>query len=215
VKRCLIICDGRIEKKLVISILKAYRKKIAIIAADGAANILHRLGVKPNFIAGDLDSIKPSVVAYYKRQAVKIVAVPEQEHTDLEKCIRLALRLRFRTIRIIGYSGKRIDHTINNFSILKRYYRRGDIRFLDSDFEVFYTDKGFEAKCKKGEVVSFLGMPKAKGVVTEGLVYSLSNEDIEFGVREGALNEAAAEGRVRIGMKKGTLLVFRKHHSIY
>jgi thiamine pyrophosphokinase len=213
-KRCLIVCDGTIDKILLLSLLKTYQRNLTIIAADGAANTLYRFRLKPDYIAGDLDSIKPSVVAYYKRQAVKIVAVPEQEHTDLEKCIRLALRLRFRTIRIIGYSGKRIDHTINNFSILMRYYRRGDIRFLDSDFEVFYTDKGFQANCRKGDVVSFLGMPKAKGVVTEGLVYSLSNEDIEFGVREGALNEAAEE-RVRIGMKKGILLVFRKHHSIY
>lgn len=211
-KRCLIICDGTIDKRLLRQVLKSYRENLTIIATDGAANTLYRFRVRPDFIAGDLDSIKSSVLSYYRRQAVKIVAMPEQDHTDFEKCIRLALRLRFRTIRIIGYSGKRIDHSINHFSILKRYHRKADIRFIDREFDVFYTDKGFEAECKKGDVVSFLGMPKAEGILTTGLVYPLSNETLEFGIREGVLNEAASE-RVSVRMKRGTMLVFRKHHS--
>ncbi len=205
---CLILCNGDINKKFLIKVLNA-NPKITLIAADGAANTLLKYKIIPNHIVGDLDSIKPSVLKYYRSHSVKIKKIVEQEHTDLEKSIKLALSLKLKHIGIIGYAGKRIDHTINHFSILKRYYKKADIRFIDPEFEIFYTDKSVEFKSRKGDVVSFLGMPKAEGVRTSGLKYALHNEPLEFGVREGVLNEAVSD-KVGISIEKGILLVFRK-----
>lgn len=207
---CLIVCNGDIDKKLLLKFLKS-NPKVIKISADGASNILQRHNITPDYIVGDLDSIKPSVLSYYKHAGVTVKNISEQEHTDFEKAIMLALSLKPKNITVIGYAGKRIDHTINNFSILKRYYKKANIRFLDSDFEVFYTNKPIEFKYRKGNIISFLGMPKAEGVKTYGLIYPLNNEPLEFGVREGILNEALSN-KVRIEMKKGELLVFRKHY---
>lgn len=207
----LIVCNGDINRKFFIKVLKA-NPKITLIAADGASNILYKYKITPDYIVGDLDSIKPSVLKYFKSRGVKIKKITEQEHTDLEKSIKLALSLKLKHIRIIGYAGKRIDHTINHFSILKRYYKKADIRFIDPEFEIFYTDKSIEFKSRKGGVVSFLGMPKAEGIRTSGLKYALHNEPLEFGVREGALNEAVSD-KVRIGIRKGLLIIFKKHYS--
>ena len=198
-----------------------------LIAADGAANILHQYKLTPHYIVGDLDSIKPTVLRYYKRRGVKIKHLPSQETTDLEKSIRLALSLKMKHIRVIGYSGKRIDHTLNNFSILLRYsfprrvrFSEGpasggrnthlDIRFLDDKFEIFCTNKSIEFPARKGDIVSLLGMPNAEGITTYGLKYPLNNNTLEFGLREGVSNEAIAS-EVRINVSRGQLLIFRKH----
>jgi thiamine pyrophosphokinase len=208
--KCLIVCNGDINQKLLSKILKSDRKT-TLIAADGASNILKQLKIIPHYIVGDLDSIKKSVLNYYRNKGVKIKNISEQKHTDLEKSIRLALSLKLRRIDVIGYGGKRIDHTINNFSVLKRYYRKADIRFLDIEFEIFYTNKSVAFKYRKGDTISILGMPEAKGVKTHGLLYPLRNEPLEFGVREGILNEAAMN-TVKIEMEKGELLIFKKHY---
>ncbi len=208
---CLILCNGDIDKKFLLKFLKSNPKAI-LISADGASNILRKYKLTPDYIVGDFDSIKFSVLSYYKRAGVTIKKKSEQEHTDLEKSIMLALSLKLKNITVIGYAGKRIDHTINNFSILKRYYKKAHIRFLDSEFEIFYTNKPLEFKYHKGDIISFLGMPKADGVKTYGLVYPLNDESLEFGIREGTLNKALSN-KVNIKLKKGSLLVFRKHHG--
>ena len=207
----LIICNGDIDEKFLRRIVKSNRRP-TLIAADGASNTLKLIKVIPDYITGDLDSIKSSVLKYYRHQDVKIKKIPEQEHTDFEKSIKLALTLKLKNLRVIGYGGKRIDHTINNFSVLKRYHKKADIRFVDAEFEVFYTDKAAEFNYRKGDTISFLGMPKAAGVKTRGLLYPLNDEPLEFGLREGILNQASLD-KIKIAMKAGNLLIFRKHYG--
>jgi len=122
----------------------------------------------------------------------------------------LAIKLRLKNIFVIGYSGNRIDHTLNNFSILKKYSNKCNIKFVDGQFEIFYSPKITEFDYEKGEIVSLMGMPEASKIRTKGLKYSLKNEKLKFGKREGALN-ASTGNYVRIKKGKGSLLVFKKH----
>jgi thiamine pyrophosphokinase len=211
--RCLIVCDGLINRRLLNIFLKQNeRSSFAIISADGASNFLFRLNIKPDYIIGDLDSIFPEVLQLYKKTGVSAKKIIEQEHNDLEKCISFALSKGIKNITIIGYGGKRIDHTINNFSILKRYYNKCSIRFIDDEFEIFIIDREIEFDYKKGEIVSIQGFPKAEGVVAEGLQFPLNNSALEFGIHEGALNKAISD-KVKISIKKGQLIIFKKHFS--
>jgi thiamine pyrophosphokinase len=52
-----------------------------------------------------------------------------------------------------------------------------------------------------------MAMPTAKGITTKGLKYSLNNESLEFGVREGTLNKTSAKS-ISISFKSGNLLLF-------
>lgn len=211
-RRCIIICNGQINKRLLFKLLNPSKtsKKPIIISADGASKILYRLKIIPDYIIGDLDSISQKALNYFKRKKVHIEKISEQEHNDLEKCINFAVAKRIKDILVIGFSGKRIDHTLNNFSVLKRNFKKSRIRFIDERFEIFFIDKGAKFDYKKGVDLSLLGMPKAEGIETYGLKYVLNKEKLEFGVREGALNEAN-ENVVKIKFHKGDLLVFKEH----
>ena len=79
------------------------------VCADGAANRLHdalsaerRAALRaarippaergsnqlPDVITGDLDSIRPEVLAFYEELGVPVVREPEQDSHDFEKCLR-------------------------------------------------------------------------------------------------------------------------------
>ncbi len=208
---CLIVCDGELSKKVLSKFTKLNkpRKQVTIISCDGASDFLYRHKVTPDYIIGDLDSIKPKTLSYYKNKKVIIKKNPDQYKTDLEKALDLAISKKFKNISIIGFSGMRFDHSVNNLSILKRYYKKANIRVYDNTFEMFIISKSAEFEYKKGDVISLIPLPEAKGVKTSGLKYPLKNETLTFGKREGALNEATGD-YVKIEIAKGELLVFRK-----
>jgi thiamine pyrophosphokinase len=211
-RNCIIVCDGQINKRLLFNLLNSPKasKKTILISADGASNTLYRLNIIPDYIIGDLDSISEKALNYFKRKKVHIEKISEQEHNDLEKSINFAISKGIKEILVIGFAGKKIDHTLNNFSVLERNYKRGAIRFIDKRFEIFFIDKEAKFDYRKGVNLSLFGMPKAEGIETHGLKYELNKEKLEFGIREGALN-LAVENVVKIKFRKGHLLVFKEH----
>ncbi|MCI0450669.1 MAG: thiamine diphosphokinase [Chlorobi bacterium] len=209
IKKCLIVCNGELKKRLLNKFLDA-SLSLSIVACDGASNFLYRYKIIPHYITGDFDAIKSGVLRYYKTKGVTIKKIRDQNTNDLEKALKLALSKKFSKILIIGATGKRLDHTINNLSVLKRYSKKADIKFYDNTFEMFFLNKSTEFKYRKGEVVSLLALPKAAGIKTQGLKWKLNNETLELGKREGALNIASSDF-VKVTIEKGDLLVFRKH----
>jgi thiamine pyrophosphokinase len=206
-KHCLIILDGEISSPPI----KQFIKKVnpIVIFADGASNQLYKLKIKPDFIIGDLDSVSAGVLKFYKRKNTTVIQITEQEHNDFEKCIMFALSNKLKNLTVMGYGGKRIDHMLNNFSVMKRYYKKCNIRFADDEFEIFFVRKSVVFPCHKGSDISLIAMPKATGVKTYGLKYMLNNETLEFGKRQGTLNKAVGN-KVKIEVKKGDLMVVRR-----
>ncbi|XP_029207962.2 thiamin pyrophosphokinase 1-like isoform X2 [Acropora millepora] len=65
--------------------------------ADGGANQVHRIvgdnleNYLPDYISGDFDSICPDVMNFYKAKGVQVIPTPDQNETDLTKCLRILL----------------------------------------------------------------------------------------------------------------------------
>jgi thiamine pyrophosphokinase len=209
---CLIICNGEISKQLLSEFYKQNPEEIKtyVIAADGAANTLFKFDLIPDLITGDFDSIEPAALAYYKTKKTEIRKILDQNRNDFEKALGFALAKGYGKISVLGATGKRLDHTLNNLSILKQYHAMSDIRLYDNEFEIFYTDGKTEFNYPKGEIVSLMAMQKADKIKTKGLKHLLKNESLEFGVRQGTLNFAASDS-VQIEVGKGELLVLKKH----
>ncbi|CCK68838.1 thiamine diphosphokinase KNAG_0B03980 [Huiozyma naganishii CBS 8797] len=79
--------------------LAAWSAKTIRICADGGANRLYeffegydvtlRQNYIPDYIIGDLDSLKPDVKSYYASKGATIICQNSQYSTDFTKCIRL------------------------------------------------------------------------------------------------------------------------------
>lgn len=211
-KQCLIVCNGHLTKKLLHAFLKLNkpRKVIDVIACDGASEFMFRNKISPDVIIGDIDSANLRTVSYFKKSGVKIKKDPDQYSNDLEKALKFAIKNNFKIIHITGFSGKRFDHSLNNLSILKKFYRKAEITLYDETFKYKLINKRIAFDYKSGEVVSLIPFSKAEGVKTSGLKYALNGGTLELGVREGGMNEASAE-KVSISIKNGELLVFWRH----
>ncbi len=211
-KSCLIICNGKLSKRLLKKFfdLNKPRKVISIIACDGACNFMYDVNFSPDVIIGDMDSANLKAVNFFKKHGVKIKKDPDQYSNDLEKSLRYAIKNKYKKIYIAGFGGKRFDHSLNNLSVLKKYYTKSEITLYDETFTYCLINKKIEFDYKVGEVVSLIPLPKAEGEKTSGLKYTLNGGTLELGIREGGMNEASAK-EVSISVKKGELLVFRKH----
>jgi thiamine pyrophosphokinase len=209
---CLIICNGELSKRLLDKFLRLnkLRKQIKIICCDGASDFLHKHKITPDYIIGDFDSISKKTLIYFKQKKVTLKKILNQDLTDFEKALKFALTKKLKNIFVVGFSGGRIDHTVSNLSILKRYSRRANIKVYDDTFETSPVSKSIEFDYKKGEIVSLLALPKAVVIKTHGLKWKLNNESLELGKREGISNIATGN-HVKIELRKGTLLVFKKH----
>lgn len=209
---CLIVCNGDIHRNTLNRFLKfnSYDKSIYIISTDGAANVLRKYRISPDIIIGDLDSVRPETLQYFKSQKIIVKKVINQNQNDLEKAILFAISKKFSEIFVMGFAGWRLDHTLNNLSVIRKYYRKCRITMIDAEFKMFFTDKDTEFDYTKGEIVSLFAFQKSSGIKTSGLKYLLSNESLEFGVRQGTLNSSKSK-RVKIEIGKGVLLVFKKH----
>ncbi len=201
----ILILNGDIPSRKIFN--KFYKKGDYVICADGGANSAAILGILPNIIIGDLDSITRTNLNIFKKKGVEIRKIKEQETTDFEKALMYIVEYCLNNVIVFGAVSSRPDHTLNNFSVLKRYYKLIDIKIIDKDFEIFYLNNEIKRKYKKGRVVSFMAMPLAKGVSSKGLKYKLNKDTLEYGIREGTLNLSSSDN-ILIRKEKGDLLVF-------
>lgn len=206
--RALIIANGTVPSLKILR--KLVRSADVIICADGGANHAKRLGISPDLIIGDFDSILSSTKKYFKHTTM--ILAEDQYSTDLEKAISYCVRRRYGCVDIVGATGDRIDHSTGSLGCFKKFGSQIQLRMIDSAGELSLIYKSVSLKMKKGDKVSLIPLERCTDVSTKHLLYPLRKETLELGVREGISNEATAS-MVRITVGHGTLLLYRFHQS--
>lgn len=181
-----------------------------IIAADGGGNYLYKKKIIPDSVIGDMDSLDEDALRFFRKRKSAVIHIREQETTDFEKCLNYCVKNKIREALVFGATSMRPDHTMNNFSVMKRFRNKLLVRLITEEFEIFFAAKDLEFEYPRHETISLIGIPTATCVTTKGLRYRLNNEDLTFGHREGSLNQSIS-GKIKITHKSGDLLVFRKH----
>lgn len=173
------------------------------IAADGGAKTAKKLGLRPDIIIGDLDSFTPDGT-----ERAEIIQDPDQETNDLEKALHAALHRGAIKVVIFGATGKRLDHTLKNLSVMLQFHPKlEDIRFKDRYSMMEIIRSPFKRAVVPGTTLSLFPLSgTVHGITTKGLKYPLSDEMLKNGVRDGNSNEAT-EPTVEIEFKQGDLLL--------
>ena len=183
-EKIILILNGKIPNwENILSFLKNYD---SIICADGAANKIINLGLVPDYILGDLDSIDKKNLRKYSE---KIIELKNQNYNDLHKSLLWCKEKKIKNIDIIGIDGKRIDHTIGNFSIILDCISFIDIT-IHTKYGIMYTvnKKRKFKNCYKKNISIFNSKLENK-ITTYGLKYNLDNVCLKELYR-GTLNEA-------------------------
>lgn len=203
--KAVILCDGDIPQKAIIE--QELLDTKLLIAADGGAYHAQKLGVSPKVIIGDLDSYKVT-----GNETAAVIHDKDQETNDLEKALDWALKYSANDIIVFGATGKRLDHTLKNLSVLLQFDPKFDSIVLMDDYAVMkIIQSPFKGMFEPGTILSLFPLSgKVEGITTRGLKYPLKNEDLENGIRDGSSNEAI-EKTVEIEFKKGDLLLLMNH----
>ncbi|MGE5558875.1 MAG: thiamine diphosphokinase [Bacillota bacterium] len=179
------------------------------IAVDGGGNRLHQLGLVPDTLVGDLDSISPEVLKDWTGK-VTVQAYPvEKDETDLELALVCAAGYGAHEASILGASGSRLDHTLANFGLLvtaSRLGMRARLVFPGGEARLAGQDKSFNLNM--GDLVSLIPLsPEVKGITTKGLKYPLRNESLFMGKTRGVHNEVCGHP-VEVTVHEGWLVCF-------
>ncbi|MEW6568039.1 MAG: thiamine diphosphokinase [Chloroflexota bacterium] len=189
-----------------------------LIAADGGARYCRAIGLTPQTLIGDFDSLSPSDLDAYRQQGVEVLSHPSRkDETDLELALRLAAARGAQDVLVLGALGHRWDQTLANLLLpAARGLEALSIRLVDGPQEIVPLRPGqrLEISGRPGDTVSLIPLAgDAAGVSTEGLEYPLSGDTLPFGSTLGVSNTLVAD-RAHISLGQGWLVCLIFHHSM-
>lgn len=202
---CVVIANGLFptDKRL----CKLITDAVTVIACDGAVKSLHKLGLHPTAVVGDMDSISEELRQLY---ANKIYIDSNQETNDLTKAVVHARNMGCKEVIILGATGLREDHTLGNISLLATYAPWFDRIEMVSDFGLFTPiSQSATLRSFPGQQVSLFSLHPTGKISSNGLLYPLRKRRLS-GWWEGTLNEAKKDSFSLLLSPQASVIVFRE-----
>ncbi|MBQ2927158.1 MAG: thiamine diphosphokinase [Oscillospiraceae bacterium] len=195
---CIIFCAAEFD-----ALLQPITADDYILAADGGLLHTQKLGIVPDEILGDFDSLG------FTPEGANVFPV-EKDDTDAMLAVRRGLALGYREFVLYGaLGGTRLDHTVANFQTLQFLADQGAQGYLIGKRELVTVVKNgsitFPAG-NSGTVSVFCLGPDAEGVTLEGLYYPLEKGTLTAGFPLGVSNHFTGK-EARITVTNGSLLV--------
>ena len=179
-----------------------------LLAADGGANHLARIGLRPTVVVGDLDSVSPKTRAWLGEECM--VDRPNQDRTDLDKALEYGFEeLGITNLTVLAALGGRTDHDLGNLGLLARLAMGDRLTYEAADQTVLAVAGEASLAANPGETWSFWTFDPTVRVTVEGVRWPLDNVSIDAGNRPSISNEAIAE-EVRICASGGAVVVTRQ-----
>jgi thiamine pyrophosphokinase len=183
-----------------------------VIAADGGLAGARALGLIPDLLVGDMDSLDPGTITGAAEGGLEILrARSDKDESDTELALLEAVRRGATAVTVLGaFGGPRLDHALANIWLLAHPGLAG--------IEVTLIDHSTRARLLTGPVtyplpgsvgamVSLFPLGgDVDGITTHGFRYPLHDEPLLTGPARGLSNvRTAADASVTL--RSGQLLV--------
>jgi thiamine pyrophosphokinase len=178
-----------------------------VIAADSGFDLALRLGILPDLLVGDLDSVAASPeLADFPRERIRCFP-RDKDETDAELGLRLFAERGFRQVVLAGGGGGRLDHLLAVMALFERdrppaawYTARERVERVDGEAVL--------AGCR-GLRVSFFPLGGAAGgLSSEGLKWPL--DGLEWPRGYGGVSNLVTSDCARVRVGRGSLLLIRE-----
>ena len=180
-----------------------------IMCADGGTHHALALGLTPNLVIGDMDSIEKQAWHDLQKANVPVELYPrDKNETDLELAITHAIELEPSEIIIVAALGGRLDQTLGNITLLSNSQLvTRNIRLDNGTEEIFFCRDQVQIHGSSGDIVSLIpwGNP-VHSIQTQGLKWMLNNETLYPEKTRGISNELLSE-TASVKISSGNLLV--------
>lgn len=175
-----------------------------IIAADSGFKTLEKLGISPDLIVGDFDSLE------YTPKGDNVIKHPvKKDETDTILAVDEALKKGYNDFIIYGCLGGRLDQTVASIQTASYITEKGgNAVFIDNEtyLTVIKNNRISFSENNKGTVSVFSLSDTSYGVSEKGLLYELEEAELTSDYPLGVSNEFTKKDSV-ISVKKGKICV--------
>lgn len=188
----------------------AVNKKVLVL--DGAYQLATQAKINIDVLLGDFDSIEPVALQQVRDSHIQVIDAPDQNKTDLEKGLLYIDQFNPCSIFIVAATGLRLQHTLFNLRILKKYYQLNRELVLISDEEIirYYQDTQINIDGEINDCVAILGFPYAT-ITTSGLKYDVNSYPLQF-ENGNSISNALSQSQANI-IIQGDVLVIHEQVS--
>lgn len=161
------------------------------IASDGGARYCLALGLTPDAVIGDFDSISKIDLQTLETAGSHIIRHPtRKDETDLELALLHAQTLGAEEVLVLGGLGGRWDQSLANILLPTHPKLSGlKITFLEGSQRIFLVTDEITFSGLPGDTVSLIPVGgDVIGITTTGLEYPLVDEALYFGETRGVSN---------------------------
>ncbi|MCH5339493.1 MAG: thiamine diphosphokinase [Acetatifactor sp.] len=184
-----------------------------VIAVDGGLGYCSVLGVEPDLILGDFDSVSPEETKALERleQQIpeRVIRLPrEKDDTDTLAALKEGLHRGYRNFRIYGGTGGRFDHTFANIQCLLFLKKQDAVGYLVDGNRMILVLEDETVEFQKGleGILSLFSLSQESlGVTIKGMKYPLDRAVLRNDYPVGISNEFTSEQAV-ISVEKGQLV---------
>lgn len=180
------------------------RKGDLVIAADRGYEVCARMGITPDLIVGDFDSL-----GYVPEGGEVIRLNVRKDDTDLEHAVRLALDRGCTDFVVYGAVGGQLDHTLGNIAVAEMIADGGGRATFYGDDCGLTVIRNASVKLparSRGRVSVYSLNEIAHGVTIRGLSYEVEGVDLPRASTRGVGNLFIGQ-EAHISVSSGVLLI--------
>lgn len=202
-KHIALVANGEIEE------YERIKRRIlhadGVIAVDGGLAHCEAMGIVPDELIGDFDSLDERLKEKYSYLPCRRYP-REKDASDLELAVEASLERYPERITLFAALGGRIDHALSNLYLLLRYPK---LLTIVSDREELFAVEGEKVvEASPGEGVSLFCLTgKARGVTTRGLKWELERAEIDHAFF--SLSNICIGSTFSLSVEEGLLLCSR------
>ena len=186
-----------------------------LIAADNGLSYLDAMGVVPDYVVGDYDSLsgrgKRALEAFQSRFPERERTLPRaKDDTDTLAAVRWGFELGCTQFRLYGaLGGQRVDHTIANLQTLMFIQSRGGRGvILDARQELFLLrDETFEFPAGREGMFSLFAVDPSVRVTIRGMLFGCEDLEVTYDFPIGCSNEFLPDSPAFVDVRDGTALL--------
>ncbi len=210
-KKCIILANGKPPSKKVIKYLQSTDHN-TLICADGGADTARKMNIIPDYIIGDFDSVKDETLRFFQNKS-EIIKIKRQNDTDVEKCLKFAIKKKSKEAVLLGAIGDRLDHSFCNMGIVIKFFHKIKVRIIsDKSILTPYTGE-VGLSTMPDETISLYGFDEKTKITSYGLKYPLKQTILPFGQRESTSN-IAVNNMVKLKVTGGIIFVIRDFNTL-
>ncbi len=209
--RYLLVSGGTVSDTFVADVIKQGGYDV-VLAVDSGMDCLYRIGILPDIIVGDFDSVIPETLNFFwaHEQIDMCMLQPEKDDTDTEFAIREAIRRGANEITIVGGTGTRLDHVLGNITLLGiGLEEKISMEMLDEHNRIRMVDEPLTIRREEqyGRYLSLIPITEQVTSVTLcGVKYPLSDYTMG-GFHSLGISNEIVDDEASISFSDGKLLV--------